>query len=127
MFEALTQGIRVQVRSAYMPEQSRPQDDYYIFSYRVRLTNEGEAPTQLISRHWIITDADGQVQEVRGQGVVGQQPRLAPGESFEYESFCPLPTPLGSMQGSYQMLEDGGGVFEAQIPVFTLAIPQRLN
>jgi len=99
MSEMTTRGIHIQVTSAYLPERSSPQDSQYFFTYRVRISNVGTERTQLISRAWVITDSDGNVQEVRGPGVVGEQPVLAPGTSFEYSSFCPLKTPVGSMHG----------------------------
>lgn len=119
--------IRVEAESLYLPERSVPDENYYFFAYRIRIENAGKRPAQLIARHWVITDAVGRVQEVRGEGVVGEQPQLAPGESFSYSSFCPLPTPLGSMRGSYRMRRDDGSEFEAPIPVFTLATPHCLN
>jgi ApaG protein len=119
--------VRVQVRSAYLPERSSPADGHYFFTYRVRISNEGEETVQLVSRHWIITDADGRTEEVRGPGVVGEQPVLAPGEAFEYTSFCPLSSPIGSMHGTYQMVTAGGSTFDAEIAAFSLAVPHALN
>src|SRR5262245_43077769 len=104
--EAITRGIRVYVRSRHVPERSRPHLSEWLFAYTIRITNEGPIRAQLISRHWIITDANGSVEEVRGPGVVGQQPILEPGQSFEYTSSCPLKTPFGSMRGTYQMVAD---------------------
>ena len=127
MPEAVTRGIRVAVRSAYVPERSRPLEDHWFFSYTIRITNEGTETAQLLSRHWIITDATGAVQEVRGPGVVGSQPVLGPGEFFEYTSACPLGTPFGSMQGTYRMVTAGGTSFDAEIPAFTLAEPFAVN
>jgi ApaG protein len=127
MSEALTKGIRVAVQSRYLPERSSPTGRQYAFAYTVTIANEGDKPTRLVSRHWIITDADGNVQEVRGDGVVGAQPRLAPGQSFEYTSWCMLPTPHGTMQGTYQMLRDDGEKFDAEIAPFLLAQPNSLN
>ncbi len=120
-------GIRVEAEGVYLPERSAPEEGYYFFAYRIRIHNSGDAAARLIARHWVITDAAGRVQEVRGAGVVGEQPRLEPNESFSYSSFCPLPTPLGSMRGSYLMQRDDGSEFEASIPVFTLATPHSLN
>ncbi len=120
-------GIRVEAESVYLPERSAPEEGYYFFAYRIRIHNEGIDAAQLVARHWIITDAAGRVQEVRGAGVVGEQPRLAPGEAYTYSSFCPLPTALGSMRGSYLMRRDDGSEFEVPIPVFTLATPHSLN
>jgi ApaG protein len=127
MSEMTTRGIHIQVTSAYLPERSSPQESQYFFTYRVRISNVGSERAQLISRTWVITDSDGNVQEVRGPGVVGEQPVLAPGTSFEYSSFCPLKTPVGSMHGAYQMVTDSGEEFEAAISPFTLAVPYALN
>ncbi len=127
MSEAVTRGVRVIVESRYIPERSSPDHNYYFFAYHVTIRNEGAVPVRLISRHWIITDGTGRIQEVRGPGVVGEQPRLEPGDSFEYTSFCPLPTEVGSMHGSYQMVTDSGEPFEARIAPFTLARPGVMN
>lgn len=127
MSDTVTRGIRVQVRSVYVPERSLPQQRQYFFAYHIRIANEGTETAQLLSRHWIITDANGDVQEVRGPGVVGETPVLAPGQAFEYTSFCPLPTSVGTMQGSYTMETDAGERFEADIAPFTLAMPYALN
>jgi ApaG protein len=124
---AVTQGIRVQVRSEFRPERSQPAAGRFLFTYTVRIANEGQRPAQLVWRHWIITDAQGEQEEVRGEGVVGQKPTLGAGEAFEYTSFCVLKTPFGSMRGSYRMIRDDGAEFEAQIAPFTLAIPGALN
>ncbi|MEZ4219348.1 MAG: Co2+/Mg2+ efflux protein ApaG [Polyangiaceae bacterium] len=121
--EALTHGVRVHVQSSYSPEHSSPGAQQWFFLYTVRIGNEGEQPVRLLQRHWIITDASGNTEEVRGPGVVGQQPLLRPGEAFEYTSGCPLRTPFGSMRGSYQMLGDGGDTFEAEIAAFALTQP----
>lgn len=120
---AVTQGVRVEVRSAFVAERSSPPDDQYFFAYSVRVTNEGERAVQLVSRHWIITDAGGRIEEVRGPGVVGQQPTIRPGESFEYTSGCPLATSYGTMHGSYQMVRDDGAKFDADIAPFELEAP----
>jgi ApaG protein len=124
---ALTQGIKVSVSSQYVPQQSSPQAKRYVFAYTVKILNEGGAPAQLRSRHWIITDGNGKVEEVRGPGVVGQQPTLRPGEQFEYTSGCVLETPRGSMRGSYQMFRQDGSAFDATIAPFELALPYSLN
>ena len=127
MSTAITDGIEVSVRSAFRPDRSTPAQGRYLFTYTVTVRNGGEAAAQLLSRHWIITDARGEREEVRGDGVVGRQPRLAPGESFEYTSFCVLRTPLGQMRGSYTMLREDGRTFEAEIAPFSLAVPSALN
>lgn len=111
----------------FIPDQSDPGNERYVFAYTMTIRNIGSVPAQLISRHWIITDANEEVQEVRGLGVVGHQPLLKPGESFEYTSGCALNTPVGTMKGSYQMVAEDGTQFEAQIPEFTLAIPRILH
>lgn len=127
MSEAVTGGIRVRVRSRYLADQSMPRVGQYVFAYTVTISNEGTEPAQLMSRHWIITDANGQEQHVRGDGVVGQQPLIHPGETHEYSSFCPLPTPHGFMLGTYRMVRPGGEEFDAVIAPFTLALPNSLN
>ena len=127
MSTATTQGIRVTVKTQYLAERSSPASGQYAFAYTVRILNEGSDSAQLRSRHWIITDGDGKVQEVRGDGVVGAQPQLRPGQHFEYTSWCMLPTPHGSMEGTYQMVRDDGGEFDARIAPFPLALPYSLN
>ncbi len=127
MSVATTRAIRVEVESTYLIERSSPNAGQFAFAYTVRITNEGSEPAQLRSRHWIITDGAGKVQEVRGDGVVGSQPVIAPGSHFEYTSWCMLPTPHGSMHGTYQMLTDDGEEFDAQIAPFPLALPYSLN
>ena len=122
-----TQGIRVDVRSRFLPERSSPRDGSYLFQYDVRISNVGSKTAQLISREWIITNADGEVETVRGPGVIGEQPVLPPGASFDYTSYCPLKTAVGSMQGSYQMVTGDGERFDAMIAPFTLAVPNALN
>ncbi|HVN33892.1 MAG TPA: Co2+/Mg2+ efflux protein ApaG [Casimicrobiaceae bacterium] len=119
--------ITVAVKTAYLPEQSDPARSTYVFAYTITITNTGEVAAQLISRHWIITDADSQVQEVKGLGVVGQQPLLQPGESFEYTSGTSLATAVGTMRGTYQMVAGDGKAFDAQIPQFTLSMPRVLH
>ncbi|HEX5036021.1 MAG TPA: Co2+/Mg2+ efflux protein ApaG [bacterium] len=121
MSEAITRGVKVEVESEYSEERSNPDGGVYFFVYHVVVTNVGEETVRLISRHWIITNADGKKEEVRGPGVVGEQPTLKPGESFEYSSFCPLSTPFGMMHGTYQMVTDAGEEFDAQIAPFTLS------
>lgn len=111
----------------FLAEQSNPDLDQYVFAYTITIENHGEQPAQLISRHWIITDDRQAVQEVRGLGVVGEQPILAPGESFTYTSGCTLPTPIGTMKGSYQFQSASGDQFDAEIPEFVLAIPSKLH
>lgn len=125
MSTAVTQGIQVDVQSAYRPERSEP--GRFLFTYTIRISNRGERAAQLLSRHWIITDATGQRQEVVGDGVVGQQPLLSPGEHFEYTSFCVLETPHGSMRGTYRMQREDGGSFDAEIAPFPLVVPGSLN
>ena len=125
--EAITDGVRVRVRARYAPDQSEPLHQRWMFLYTITISNEGAETVQLISRHWVITDASDQVQEVKGLGVVGRQPTLAPGESFEYTSGCPLGTPFGSMEGTYQMVTSGGHRFDAEIAAFALSGPYTLH
>jgi ApaG protein len=127
MSDTTTQGIRIQVRSFYLPERSAPKLGRYLFAYKVRISNVGTETAQLLSRVWIITDAEDRVERVEGPGVVGEQPVLAPGESFEYTSFCPLATPIGSMQGTYRMVRPSGESFDAVIAPFSLAMPTAVN
>jgi ApaG protein len=119
--------IRIQVVTQYVDEQSEPDSDRYVFAYTITISNEGDVAAQLISRHWIITDANGKVQEVNGDGVVGEQPHLYPGEVFRYSSGAVLETPVGAMQGLYRMEAEGGIYFDAPIPPFTLAVPGLLH
>jgi len=119
--------ISVQARSTYVPEQSDEDGGRFVFAYTITITNTGTVPARLISRHWIITDSDNHVQEVRGMGVVGEQPTLQPQESFEYTSGTAIATPVGTMRGSYQMLAEDGTSFDAPIPEFTLSIPRVLH
>jgi ApaG protein len=123
MSTAVTHGIRVTVRSQYLADQSSPSDDRFVFAYTVKIANEGSRTAQLRTRHWIITDGRGVIEEVRGDGVVGEQPRLSPGESFQYTSGCVLQTPVGTMQGSYRFFCDDGSSFDAAIAAFSLASP----
>jgi ApaG protein len=125
--EAVTRGIRVEVQSVLVPERSDPDDAQWFFAYRVRITNEGEEPAQLVSRHWVIIDGHGRIEEVRGPGVVGEQPTLGPGDAFEYTSACPLRTPHGSMHGTYQMVRPGGERFDAEIAPFALGEPEAVH
>lgn len=115
--------IGVYVATEYVDDQSDPDQDRYVFAYTITITNEGEVPAKLLTRHWVITDANGKVQEVRGEGVVGETPHLEPGEGFRYTSAAMIETPLGSMEGSYQMIADDGTEFDAPIPVFSLTTP----
>lgn len=119
--------IRIQVSTSYVDDQSEPDSDRYVFAYTITITNNGAIAAQLISRHWIITDANGKVQEVIGDGVVGQQPHLNPGEQFRYSSGAVLETPVGAMQGLYKMKAADGITFNAPIAPFTLAVPGLLN
>jgi len=124
---ATTRGVDVRVKAKYVPEQSEPQLGRWFFAYRILIANTGDETVQLISRHWIITDANGKVEEVRGPGVVGKQPVLEPGESFEYTSFCPLSTPFGTMEGTFQMVTSDGEQFDATVAQFTLTEPLTVN
>lgn len=119
--------IDVTVRAVYIPGQSAPENNRYVFAYTVTITNVGSVPVKLMTRHWIITDANQRVQEVRGEGVVGEQPYLTPGMSFEYTSGTILETQVGVMRGSYQMIDDDGINFDAEIPEFTLSVPRTLH
>ena len=119
--------IRVEVETAYLEDQSAPRDRRFVFSYTITIRNEGDIAARLLTRHWIITDADGRVQEVRGDGVVGEQPYLKPGQGFRYSSGAVIETPVGSMHGSYQLVDDDGAHFNAPIPAFRLAIPGMLH
>jgi len=127
MAEARKYEITVAVKSAYLADQSDPARNQYVFAYTITITNTGAIAAQLISRHWIITDAEHQVQEVEGLGVVGQQPLLQPGESFEYTSGTSLPTAVGTMRGTYQIVAGDGKKFDAEIPLFTLSMPRVLH
>jgi ApaG protein len=122
-FEAVTRGVTVRVSVNYLAEQSAPRHGRWFWSYHIRIENDGDATVQLLTRHWIITDGRGQVAEVVGDGVVGDQPVLDPGESYDYVSGCPLQTPTGSMEGSYGMVDVDGEPFDVQIPAFPLHAP----
>ncbi|MBC8368160.1 Co2+/Mg2+ efflux protein ApaG [bacterium] len=126
-FKAVTRGLSVEVESFYVAENSTPSEEHYFFAYHVTIVNEGETPVQLVSRRWVITDANGHEEIVEGEGVVGEQPMLAPGEGFQYTSFCPLSTPAGTMSGTYRMIDSKGQEFDAEIPVFSLNVPGSLN
>jgi ApaG protein len=125
--EATTRGVRVHVQSEYAPDRSRPGRKEWFFIYTVKISNEGDEPVQLVTRHWLITDDTGHTEEVRGPGVAGKQPTLKPGESFEYTSGCPLPTPSGRMEGTYQMVSGNGEMFDVTIAPFTLSGPYTVH
>ena len=124
---AETRGVKIDVVPRFVSEQSEPDNQRWLFAYRITISNTGDEPVQLVSRHWIITNGNGIVQNVQGAGVVGQQPRMRPGEGFQYVSACPLDTAVGTMHGTYQMITDGGEEFDAEVPMFVLADPQALN
>ena len=127
MAERKRYEITVVPKASFLAEQSDPAKNEYVFSYTITITNTGEVPAQLVSRHWFITDANHKVQEVKGMGVVGQQPLLRPGESFEYTSGASIPTSVGTMHGTYQMRAEDGHTFDAAIPSFTLSVPRTLH
>ena len=130
MYEAITRSIKVIVEPIFLDEQSAPDEDHFVWAYQIRIENDSLEQVQLINRHWRITDAYGQLHEVRGEGVVGEQPTLQPGENFEYTSGVPLATPSGIMVGSYEMKTSGGERFDIEIPAFSLDSPyqaRRLN
>jgi ApaG protein len=124
---AVTEGIEVSVRSEFRPDRSSPGEGRFLYTYTVRISNGGTGSARLLGRHWIITNARGERDEVTGDGVVGQQPHLQPGQSFEYTSFCVLATPLGQMRGTYTMMREDGTTFLAEIAPFSLAVPAALN
>ena len=119
--------VEITVKPNYVPERSNPVRSYYFFSYHITILNRGNKQVQLLSRYWHITDGQGNTEDVHGPGVIGEQPKLLPGENFEYTSFCPLPTPMGFMEGSFQMIDDSGNEFDAIIKPFRLVAPQVLN
>ena len=123
MSDTTTDGVRVGATAFFLPEQSEPEERKFLFGYTIVIANEGSAPVQLVSRHWLIIDAEGRREEVRGPGVVGETPRLEPGQAFKYQSFCPLRTPWGTMEGTYQMRRDDGTTFDAEIGRFYLKLP----
>jgi ApaG protein len=125
--DTTTRGIRVKVVSTYLPKQSSPRDSQYLFTYHVSISNVGTETAQLISREWIITNAEGDVENVKGPGVIGEQPVLSPGSAFEYSSFCPLKTAVGTMHGTYHMVTSDGEEFDASISPVTLATPNSLH
>lgn len=125
--EIVTRGIRVAVTSRFVPERSNPSESAWFFAYTIRISNEGGETAQLLSRHWVITDANGRTEEVRGPGVVGRQPVLPPGQTFEYTSACPLKTSFGVMQGTYQMVTPAGDHFDVEIAPFALSEPFGVN
>jgi ApaG protein len=127
MTDMLANQIDIDVETHYIEEQSIPEDNRYVFAYTITIRNNGEQPAKLLSRHWIITDGDGNTQEVKGEGVVGEQPHIGPGDYFRYTSGTVLETPVGTMEGSYQMKADDGSEFDAIIPVFTLSLPHTLH
>lgn len=124
--EAITRGVRVEAESQYVQERSNPEEGIYFFAYHIKISNEGDEPVQLISRHWIITDGGGQIEEVRGPGVVGEQPVIGPGEQHEYTSFCPLKSTSGYMEGTYQMITEDGQMFDAKIAPFQLSFHKEM-
>jgi len=119
--------VEITVKPNYVPERSNPVRSYYFFSYHITILNRGDKQVQLLSRYWHITDGQGNTEDVHGPGVIGEQPKLLPGEIFEYTSFCPLPTPMGFMEGSFRMIDDTGNEFDAIIKPFRLVAPQVLN
>jgi len=128
MSDTTTRNVRILVRPRFVPEQSDPENGQWLFAYHITIRNQGEQTVQLIARHWVITDGEGKVEEVRGAGVVGYQPVLKPGEEFEYTSGCPLTTPVGTMHGEFHMIVQGSGEkFDAKIEPFRLAVPKALN
>jgi ApaG protein len=127
MSETKKYDIKVTAQSFFLPDQSDEENDQYVFAYTIRIENTGQVPAQVISRHWIITDADNQVQEVRGMGVVGEQPILKPGQHFEYTSGSSINTIVGTMRGTYQMVAEDGTKFDAVVPEFSLSVPRVLH
>ncbi|MCW8829587.1 MAG: Co2+/Mg2+ efflux protein ApaG [Gammaproteobacteria bacterium] len=127
MTDQLINQIDINVETHYIEEQSLPEENRYVFAYTITIHNNGEQPAKLLNRHWIITDGDGNTQEVRGEGVVGETPHIGPGDYFRYTSGTVLETPVGTMEGSYRMRADDGSEFEAMIPVFTLSLPHTLH
>lgn len=120
-------SFQISAKVVYIESESRPQQNYYFFAYKIQIKNTGSIPAQLLNRHWIITDAWGRTEEVKGSGVIGMQPKIQPGQSFEYDSACPLTTSCGSMKGFYQMLADNGNQYTIEIPEFYLVCPESLH
>ena len=127
MSETADYSLEIRIATSFLDEESVPENDRYVFAYTISIRNLGRLPAQLLSRHWVITDANGRVEEVRGDGVVGEQPRLEPGEEFTYSSGAVLQTSVGTMEGSYDMVGDDGTHFDAPIPPFTLSVPRTLH
>lgn len=127
MNETADYSLEIQIATQFLDDESEPDDDRYVFAYTIRIRNLGKLPAQLVGRHWLITDANGRIEEVHGDGVVGEQPRLEPGEQFTYTSGATLPTAVGTMEGRYDMVGDDGTRFDAPIPPFTLAVPRTLH
>jgi ApaG protein len=127
MNKADKHDIKVDVETTFIPERSRPEAGHYVFGYTITISNQGSLPARLLNRHWIITDANGKVEEVHGEGVVGEKPYLKPGQNYRYSSGAVLETPVGAMEGSYEMLDDQGERFFAPIPVFSLRTPNTVN
>ncbi len=127
METTITEGVEVSVESFYLPDHSVPEEDRYVYAYRIRLRNRSSHTVQLLRRHWIITDSTGEVNEVKGEGVVGEQPVLEPGEEYEYTSGSHLKSPIGTMHGTYEMVTPSGGLFDVTIPCFSLEVPGVLN
>jgi ApaG protein len=125
--ESLDNSIRVEAHSVYLPDQSDPEQRSFVFAYTIKIHNDGSRPAQLLTRHWLITDADGRTQEVHGDGVIGEQPEIFPGKTYTYSSGTLIETPVGTMEGRYGMICESEGNFNAQIPVFQLAVPGILN
>jgi len=127
MQKTLSPNFEVNIKVVYVPSESRPDQNYFFFAYKIQIQNKGNSPAQLMSRHWIISDARGVKEEVRGPGVVGVQPKIQPGQNFEYDSACPLTTNTGSMKGHYYMLAENGETFSIEIPEFYLIAPMALH
>jgi ApaG protein len=127
MAKKIPYSVKVAAKCSYLEEQSMPEQSRYVFTYTITIRNVGALPAKLLTRHWIITDSNGKIEEVRGEGVVGEQPYLRPGEGFQYTSGAVIETPVGSMRGSYQMQADDGVDFDAEIPTFTLSVPRTLH